>query len=437
MQTLPKRAWLHDAPFHRRAPAVTHREYPPASQSPMHTRALAAMRMQWEEDAQTWQSAKQSGKVPSQQSPGKQSRKTSTTQPNKQMNHHLEQAPTVSQQALMQLPQLQRASISTSHHQSDAQQGRTAHQQHVEPHTKQHATQTAALELIKGSAGEQQGFDASQCPSHVRMQEPAGDEEVDEVVLVVGHTTKHSDLCEAAPTVQEVAGAEGAALAGAVQQPSESATCCASGRIPPRSFEVVSTGRGDRGSGQAQEHGPCQTAGRPAGPDPRLDSEQMDEGHRPGSVAGQGSWQRMTIGSVDDRAPGFQGSVHRRKAADSEGSTGAAAAPGCAAAMRPTTLGVSPEGGVVVVARPLAVAEQRVSNLVQALLCGACLGATHAVRQVPTAVVWAYFAFMALTSLPGAWSDHALCVLCVWCGCWSLYVIPDADVVACFAVGMI
>ena len=48
------------------------------------------------------------------------------------------------------------------------------------------------------------------------------------------------------------------------------------------------------------------------------------------------------------------------------------------------------------------VQEQRVTGLLQSLLVGACLAATPAVQRVPTAVLWGYFAYMALESLPGS-----------------------------------
>jgi len=50
----------------------------------------------------------------------------------------------------------------------------------------------------------------------------------------------------------------------------------------------------------------------------------------------------------------------------------------------------------------LDVVEQRVSGLLQSLCVGACLGITPAIRQIPTAVLWGYFAFMAIESLPGS-----------------------------------
>jgi boron transporter len=54
------------------------------------------------------------------------------------------------------------------------------------------------------------------------------------------------------------------------------------------------------------------------------------------------------------------------------------------------------------VAVEFSVAEQRWSNLGQGLAVGALLAATPAIRLLPTAVLWGYFAFMALESLPGS-----------------------------------
>lgn len=50
----------------------------------------------------------------------------------------------------------------------------------------------------------------------------------------------------------------------------------------------------------------------------------------------------------------------------------------------------------------LHISEQRGSGLIQSLGIGACLGLTPAIRWLPTAVLWGYFAFMALESLPGS-----------------------------------
>eukprot|EP00892_Ulva_mutabilis_P000727 jgi/Ulvmu1/10655/UM066_0036.1 len=56
------------------------------------------------------------------------------------------------------------------------------------------------------------------------------------------------------------------------------------------------------------------------------------------------------------------------------------------------------EGGVA----ELNVKEQRLSNLIQGVLVGACVGATPVVRQIPKSVLWGYFAYMALEGLPGS-----------------------------------
>lgn len=48
---------------------------------------------------------------------------------------------------------------------------------------------------------------------------------------------------------------------------------------------------------------------------------------------------------------------------------------------------------------PVQVAEQRVSGLLQSLMVAACLGATPAIKQIPTGVLWGYFLFMAFENV--------------------------------------
>lgn len=50
---------------------------------------------------------------------------------------------------------------------------------------------------------------------------------------------------------------------------------------------------------------------------------------------------------------------------------------------------------------PVRVNEQRVSNLFQSLLVGVCIGAMPIIKKIPTSVLWGYFAYMAIDSLPG------------------------------------
>ncbi|KAK4492656.1 hypothetical protein RD792_003475 [Penstemon davidsonii] len=50
---------------------------------------------------------------------------------------------------------------------------------------------------------------------------------------------------------------------------------------------------------------------------------------------------------------------------------------------------------------PVEVKEQRLSNLLQAVMVGGCVAAMPALRMIPTSVLWGYFAFMAIESLPG------------------------------------
>lgn len=50
---------------------------------------------------------------------------------------------------------------------------------------------------------------------------------------------------------------------------------------------------------------------------------------------------------------------------------------------------------------PVEVKEQRLSNLLQALMVGGCVAAMPLLKRIPTSVLWGYFAFMAIESLPG------------------------------------
>ncbi|KAJ8536463.1 hypothetical protein K7X08_034864 [Anisodus acutangulus] len=50
---------------------------------------------------------------------------------------------------------------------------------------------------------------------------------------------------------------------------------------------------------------------------------------------------------------------------------------------------------------PVEVKEQRLSNLLQALMVGACVAAMPILKKIPTSLLWGYFAFMAIENLPG------------------------------------
>ncbi|XP_038682318.1 LOW QUALITY PROTEIN: boron transporter 1-like [Tripterygium wilfordii] len=50
---------------------------------------------------------------------------------------------------------------------------------------------------------------------------------------------------------------------------------------------------------------------------------------------------------------------------------------------------------------PVEVKEQRLSNLLQATMVGGCVAALPVLKMIPTSVLWGYFAFMAIESLPG------------------------------------
>lgn len=50
---------------------------------------------------------------------------------------------------------------------------------------------------------------------------------------------------------------------------------------------------------------------------------------------------------------------------------------------------------------PVRVNEQRMSNLLQSLLVGISTCALPIIKKIPTSVLWGYFAYMAIDSLPG------------------------------------
>ncbi|KAK7351401.1 hypothetical protein VNO77_10834 [Canavalia gladiata] len=50
---------------------------------------------------------------------------------------------------------------------------------------------------------------------------------------------------------------------------------------------------------------------------------------------------------------------------------------------------------------PVRVNEQRLTNLLQSLLIGVSILAMSVIRRIPTSVLWGYFAYMAIDSLPG------------------------------------
>uniref|UniRef100_A0A5B7AYS6 Putative HCO3-transporter family isoform 1 n=1 Tax=Davidia involucrata TaxID=16924 RepID=A0A5B7AYS6_DAVIN len=50
---------------------------------------------------------------------------------------------------------------------------------------------------------------------------------------------------------------------------------------------------------------------------------------------------------------------------------------------------------------PVEVKEQRLSNLLQSTMVGGCVAAMPILKKIPTSVLWGYFAYMAIESLPG------------------------------------
>jgi len=60
---------------------------------------------------------------------------------------------------------------------------------------------------------------------------------------------------------------------------------------------------------------------------------------------------------------------------------------------------------------PVEVKEQRLSNLLQSVLVGGCVAAMPVLKRIPTSVLWGYFAFMAIESLPGNQFWERLCFI--------------------------
>lgn len=50
---------------------------------------------------------------------------------------------------------------------------------------------------------------------------------------------------------------------------------------------------------------------------------------------------------------------------------------------------------------PIEVKERRFTNLLQAIIVGGCVAAMPILRMIPSSVLWGYFAFMVIESLPG------------------------------------
>lgn len=50
---------------------------------------------------------------------------------------------------------------------------------------------------------------------------------------------------------------------------------------------------------------------------------------------------------------------------------------------------------------PVRVNEQRMSNVLQAVFVGGSVFAMPLIKKIPTSVLWGYFAYMAIDSLPG------------------------------------
>ncbi|XP_030973115.1 boron transporter 4-like isoform X2 [Quercus lobata] len=91
---------------------------------------------------------------------------------------------------------------------------------------------------------------------------------------------------------------------------------------------------------------------------------------------------------------------------------------------------------------PVRVNEQRVSNLLQSLMVAASIFAMPAIKKIPTSVLWGYFAFMAIDSLPGNQFWERMLLLFISPGRRYKYVVVlfihyiSAHILAKFALSM-
>lgn len=62
---------------------------------------------------------------------------------------------------------------------------------------------------------------------------------------------------------------------------------------------------------------------------------------------------------------------------------------------------------------PVRVNEQRLSNLLQAILLVGAVFVMPVIKLIPTSVLWGYFAYMAIDSLPGNQFWERILLLCI------------------------
>lgn len=77
---------------------------------------------------------------------------------------------------------------------------------------------------------------------------------------------------------------------------------------------------------------------------------------------------------------------------------------------------------------PVEVKEQRLSNLLQSALVAVSVGALPALRKIPSSVLWGYFAFMAVESLPGNQFWERICLLFTSSARRYKYVVDDRTI---------
>ncbi|KAG2499799.1 hypothetical protein HYH03_002095 [Edaphochlamys debaryana] len=134
--------------------------------------------------------------------------------------------------------------------------------------------------------------------------------------------------------------------------------------------------------------------------------------HSGSADGGAGGGATNGGGAGGDHAPHIAVQLHhrrhpsaasRQRLPSEDGPGGATDGPGPPSPLPSTTApGGSAADGAAAASLPLRVVEQRMSGLLQSLGVAACLFATPAIRQIPQAVLWGYFAFMAIESCQGS-----------------------------------
>ncbi|KAG1669435.1 hypothetical protein FOA52_004068 [Chlamydomonas sp. UWO 241] len=137
-------------------------------------------------------------------------------------------------------------------------------------------------------------------------------------------------------------------------------------------------------------------AGEPHGDNTTGSANGTGRANGANGANGSGAANGTGAANAGSAANGANGA---RSASEGEGAAGAAAA---GEESRSTAApSVAPTDAIEGVVEVCKAQENRLSNLIQSLLCAVMLALTPLIKLIPTSVLWGYFAYMALASLPG------------------------------------